>query len=766
MTQQHGCFRKRFGRAVLIIAAALSVVGFPSTAWGQSTTDAPPVMPPLQTIIDHNGVNISALKTPAEGYGMGLLSVTQPSVEIGSKESHLSAGTQFNGADILSGYMTIWHAYNQSNIYASASFGSGKSSVFLMGDFNTGSVAGPYVDSSGSGDTLSCSGDYTILYSGGTCSYFLDDGSEVDFRMPSGISVSWINSYLNTHPYLILSPYQAKKPDGEILSSTYVALAQSSGNPLVYLNNVTSSLGYSIWLKTQKTLTSDAPGQAALNTSIDFCTPSSPSPTYINPNPNPALACSMNTMAPNEYDTGGASGNYGSGVTGNYGRWDGNWTYYRNGVKGKSFIIHTVADSSGASTTTGSITTPSGGVISYNAYSPPFTSPSVTQTANVTKNGLTTNYSVLTYITQFEPSGGIVTVSNPDGSTAKYGFGGFGNPLGAGLLAWSMDGLGRVNYYTYEGEGPCLGGLVFCSNPRVTMEVHSNSPMITISNGVPTLNTSAALSGATVYGYTHGALSSITEYPIDGSSPLVTTLGITLTCNSSNYKICNKPQYVKDPKGNQTDYTYDPAHGGVLTITKPADANGVRPQKRFTYSQLIPMTRQWNGSAAVLTASSPVWRLARVSECQTATVQNPASCVGTAQEKVSTYTYNSNNLFLTSQTDAAGDGSLSATVSYTYDYVGNVTSIKGPRTDVDDTRYATYDALRRKVFEIGADPDGNGPLPRQIVHHVYDLDGNESRTESGTGNAIDGSDFVVTQFKRMTYDSVTGQLIKTEEVAP
>ena len=33
-------------------------------------------------------------------------------------------------------------------------------------------------------------------------------------------------------------------------------------------------------------------------------------------------------------------------------------------------------------------------------------------------------------------------------------------------------------------------------------------------------------------------------------------------------------------------------------------------------------------------------------------------------------------------------------------------------------------------------------------------------------NATDGSDFVVNRFKRMTYDAVTGQVTKTEEVLP
>ncbi|WP_204278149.1 hypothetical protein, partial [Escherichia coli] len=65
---------------------------------------------------------------------------------------------------------------------------------------------------------------------------------------------------------------------------------------------------------------------------------------------------------------------------------------------------------------------------------------------------------------------------------------------------------------------------------------------------------------------------------------------------------------------------------------------------------------------------------------------------------------------------------------------------------MDETSYVTYDRLRRKVFEISPDPDGAGPLPRTMVRHVYDADGNEIRTEYGSGQNVDGSDFTVNRF--------------------
>jgi hypothetical protein len=41
-----------------------------------------------------------------------------------------------------------------------------------------------------------------------------------------------------------------------------------------------------------------------------------------------------------------------------------------------------------------------------------------------------------------------------------------------------------------------------------------------------------------------------------------------------------------------------------------------------------------------------------------------------------------------------------------YNAQGDVTSVKGPRTDVDTTSYFTYDADRRNLFAIQPDRDG------------------------------------------------------------
>lgn len=329
------------------------------------------------------------------------------------------------------------------------------------------------------------------------------------------------------------------------------------------------------------------------------------------------------------------------------------------------------------------------------------------------------------------------------------------NPSGYGLATKVVDPNGGV-----ESSSTLTIGQVFSYTDqlgRTTTSDYNQSTPLALQYG--TLNSQTLPSGKTISYINNGGVPrpvTITPPASSGASPLTITWKFpTSGCTPMT---CHKPLAAIDPKGNETDYTYDPNHGGLLTETLPADVNGVRPQKRYSYSQLTPMVLNASGA---LVANPPVWRLTRVSECMTATPSNPASCVGSAQERVTTYAYNSNNLWLTSQTTAGGDGSSSQTIAYAYDDVGNITSVTDPKGNIS---YTTYDALRRKVFEISASPGGSNP--RQIVHHVYDADSNEIRTEYGTGNATDGSDFTMTKFERKTYDPATGLLVKTEEVQP
>ncbi|WP_140986891.1 RHS repeat domain-containing protein [Asticcacaulis tiandongensis] len=203
--------------------------------------------------------------------------------------------------------------------------------------------------------------------------------------------------------------------------------------------------------------------------------------------------------------------------------------------------------------------------------------------------------------------------------------------------------------------------------------------------------------------------------------------------NCVNIKICNKPVWVRDALSNQTDYTYSPVHGGILTETLPADANGIRPQKRYTYQQYRAKIKNALG---VLVDSDPIYLVSSISECTLA-----ATCAGTANERITSFEYNHNNLFKTAVTVSSGDGVTVSGTTYEYDVVGNLIAEDGPLPGTVDKSYYRYDLARQKTGMIGPDPDGSGPLLRSAERYTYNLDGQLKLVEKGLVAGITDTDW-------------------------
>jgi RHS repeat-associated protein len=232
--------------------------------------------------------------------------------------------------------------------------------------------------------------------------------------------------------------------------------------------------------------------------------------------------------------------------------------------------------------------------------------------------------------------------------------------------------------------------------------------------------------GHTVYDYdARGNITYIRVVPKDGGTPLITSATYPATC--TNRKTCNKPLTITDQAGVTTTYTYSSDHGGVLTATKGSI------QTRYGYAQQTPYVKN---SAGALVPSTPVWRLVSISKCMTQTMDN---CVGSVDEVKTVIGYGTNNVLPVTRTVMRGDGSLAQTVTTSYDSIGNVTSTDGPRPGNHDTTYYFYDVLRRKVGEVGTDPDGPGPRPRLATRIGYNADGQITSTEIGTVTGIDQS---------------------------
>ncbi|MBV9344838.1 MAG: hypothetical protein JOZ03_07600 [Gammaproteobacteria bacterium] len=144
---------------------------------------------------------------------------------------------------------------------------------------------------------------------------------------------------------------------------------------------------------------------------------------------------------------------------------------------------------------------------------------------------------------------------------------------------------------------------------------------------------------------------------------------------------CNEPNWVKDGNQNETDYTYDPIHGGILTKTLPPGPNGIRPQTTYTYAQRYAWVL--NSSGAYVQSAAPIWVLATETICRTSTATPTGStpCAAAGDQVVKTYQYGPNsgpnNLFLRGVSEAA-DGAT-RTTCYGYDIYGNRSSQTEPR---------------------------------------------------------------------------------------
>jgi RHS repeat-associated protein len=250
-------------------------------------------------------------------------------------------------------------------------------------------------------------------------------------------------------------------------------------------------------------------------------------------------------------------------------------------------------------------------------------------------------------------------------------------------------------------------------------------------------------------------LTSVTQVakPGSGVADIVTSATFPATCTNS--LTCNQPTSTTDARGFTTDYTYDTAHGGVLTVTAPdPDGSGplVRPQTRYTYTALAAWYK--NSSGMIVASPYPVYRVTQISTCATL-----SSCTNGADETRTTTAYGSsgvaNNLLPTSTTLASGDGTLSAVTAMTYDAVGNLLAVDGPLSGTPDTTTYRYDVARQQVGVLSPDPDGGGPLLRRATRVTYNLDGQVITTDQGTVTGTSNADwtaFATLETTTIAYD--------------
>lgn len=181
---------------------------------------------------------------------------------------------------------------------------------------------------------------------------------------------------------------------------------------------------------------------------------------------------------------------------------------------------------------------------------------------------------------------------------------------------------------------------------------------------------------------------SVTAYPKPGSTlaPIV---------QSSTYEPeFNKIATSTDAKLQTTNYTYT-SFGAIDTITLPADQDGNRPFVDNEYTAYA--------------SPAPGFPAVQLQTKVTTKIDNARNVIGEQR-----YHVDSNNKLVLHQT-ISDVGGVDATSTFTYNAVGDLTNVDGPRTDVNDVVTTQYDNARRPfLMQNGLN---------QITRYEYDQDG-------------------------------------------
>lgn len=421
---------------------------------------------------------------------------------------------------------------------------------------------------------------------------------------------------------------------GEIINYYYKTFSQAQPGWTLYvkrLQSVTSSFGYMLKYEYSSDTTSGNYSQitrvTAINNSIDYCDPT-------------ADHCSgLTKVWPNlQYSglTSGPSGQFFETITSP----DNEVTRLTWNVSGNGEL--TSVRFPGA--TSDNITTTVDPLFGF--------------LNSATNNGVTYNYTFgatvpgacINYGTPTYDSICPVTIYDGSGSTQVVQIKGWG-ATGANKIWSRTDELGRATAYSYDS---------LVRPTRVT------SPEGGYTN------------------YTYDSRGNVLEQrvvakPGSGLPDMITTAQYSTGC--SNSKTCNKPISVTDPNGNTTSFTYDSAHGGVLTVTRPA-VGGISPVTRYSYVQRYAWIK--NAAGAYVAAASPIWLLDQERTCSsTATVGN-ACAGGAADEMIKAYDYgpNSGPNNLTLRGVVVTSNGVSLRTCYGYDYLGRRISETAPRANL------------------------------------------------------------------------------------
>lgn len=208
------------------------------------------------------------------------------------------------------------------------------------------------------------------------------------------------------------------------------------------------------------------------------------------------------------------------------------------------------------------------------------------------------------------------------------------------------DPLGKVTQYTFVNSSPyeAIGpdGKVTSYRYGGGFDYWSSPPGGPVNYGKALM--SATLPEGNRYLVAYGGRRQIARQtwqakPGSGLADLVKDYGFPYDCTTapSTPQNCAKPLWIKDFKGNQTDFTYT-SFGGVISEMQPAPTSGAaRPLKLYTYVQRDAYVKNSGGS--LVSTGVATWFVDTVTQCQTAAGSSVAICDASAPRLQMSYEY-------------------------------------------------------------------------------------------------------------------------------
>jgi YD repeat-containing protein len=610
-------FSKTFGRSCPLVRgwvrrfATIAVLASISTA-ALSQSEVPTgINSPTYSLTDANGINLTSNKPSARVDDVSIGAATNPLAHA-VITNYESATPTIAFSDSFAGQVQAANNWDTSDKCTAIGAG-GYLDVMIAGsaDRMCGSAGGSYISQRSSGSTMVTNADGTLTYTQAHGTQFL----------------------FNSVRQLI----QVTNPDGMITTLTYKSTAMPAGSTRYRLQSVTRNDG----LQLKYTYVSNAApvntlspwfqiaSIRAINNTVEYCDPVADACTFTET--WPVATQSRTASGSLKYftvtDAGGRATRFTTGVPVLSGG-----TYMPNFMPFTTdqLLAIRVPTSTSADTLTYTYCAPSGEYYCMKA-----------GVKSVTANGVTWTYagtsgtggpSVFIQLTSTRPGGGSRQVQQQIGNYAQGPLISFSDSLAMRSFHFEFSLANRLHYVNMR-DGHKLT-YAYDARGNITQETHSPK----------------------------------TGSPLE---PLVRAANYDSSC--SNPVKCNKPNWVRDAKGNQTDYEYNPIHGGVLKVTSPPPiAGGFRPQVRQTFTQRYAWYK--NASGTVVQAPSAIWVLTAKKFCRTtAALPDGSGCGVPADEVTTTYEYgptsSANNLFLRGVAVTA-DG-ITFRTCYGYDIYGN-----------------------------------------------------------------------------------------------